>query len=379
MSWMCRRAAKSPCGCGCRWRMRNPRVRWALNSTRSSRTGSQEADKFYQALLPATMSDDDRRTSRQAYAGLLWSKQFYHYVVEDWLEGDKNEPQPPLSRKQGRNSDWPHLYNRDVISMPDKWEYPWYAAWDLAFHTIPLAHVDPDSAKEQLVLFLREWYMHPSGKLPAYEWNLDDVNPPVHAWACWRVYKISGRHGERDRHFLSRVFHKLLIDFTWWVNRKDVNGNHLFSGGFLGLDNISVFDRSKPLRDGLVLEQADGTAWMAFYCGTMLSMALELAKGNPVYQDVASKFFEHYVAIADAMNCLGGSGLWDEKDGFYYDQMHVDGQQNQLRIRSLVGLIPLLAVEVLEDEVIREPARLSQTAGVVSAEPPRPGGAHHVP
>jgi hypothetical protein len=312
----------------------------------------KEADKFYDALLPIDMTDDDRTISRQAYAGLLWSKQFYHYIVADWLKGDSKQPKPPDSRISGRNSDWRHLFNRDIISMPDTWEYPWYAAWDLAFHTIPLAHVDPHYAKEQLILFLREWYMHPSGKLPAYEWNLDDVNPPVHAWACWRVYKISARHGERDRVFLARAFQKLLIDFTWWVNRKDVKGKHLFSGGFLGLDNISVFDRSSHLPDGAVLEQADGTAWMAFYCGTMLSMALELAKGNSAYEDVASKFFEHFVAIADAMNTLGGTGLWDEKDGFYYDQMHFDGQQKQLRIRSLVGLIPLLAVEILDDDVI---------------------------
>jgi hypothetical protein len=312
----------------------------------------READAFYQSQMPAGVSEDDARITRQAHAGLLWSKQFYHYVVRDWLTGDANGPPPPESRKQGRNKDWVHLYNRDVISMPDKWEYPWYAAWDLAFHMIPLACIDPQYAKEQLVLFLREWYMHPSGKLPAYEWNYDDVNPPVHAWACWRVYKITGRHGQRDRLFLTRVFHKLLIDFTWWINRKDVAGKHLFAGGFLGLDNISLFDRSKPLPNGATLEQADGTAWMAFYCGTMLAMALELAKENPAYEDVASKFFEHFVAIADAMNTLGGTGLWDEQDGFYYDHLHANGQSSRLRIRSLVGLIPLLAVEVLEDDLL---------------------------
>jgi hypothetical protein len=311
-----------------------------------------EAEAFYRHRLPPHASEEDRRISRQAYAGLLWTKQFYHYAVKDWLDGDPAQPPPPASRKQGRNRDWGHLFNRDVISMPDKWEYPWYAAWDLAFHMLPLAHVDPQFAKEQLILFLREWYMHPAGKLPAYEFAFDDVNPPVHAWACWRVYKIAGARGARDRLFLARVFHKLLIDFTWWVNRKDVAGKHLFAGGFLGLDNISVFDRSQPLPNGTILEQADGTAWMAFYCATLLAMALELAKENPAYEDVASKFFEHFVAIADAMNTVGGAGLWDEEDGFYYDHLQVGGQSTRLRIRSLVGLIPLLAVEILDDELI---------------------------
>jgi hypothetical protein len=283
---------------------------------------------------------------------LLWSKQFYHYVVRDWLGGDPDQPTPPESHKTGRNHDWPHLYNRDVISMPDKWEYPWYAAWDLAFHTLPFARIDPAFAKEQLVLFLREWYMHPNGQIPAYEWSLSDVNPPVHAWACWRIYKITGPPGRRDRLFLSRVFQKLLINFTWWVNRKDIAGKHLFSGGFLGLDNIGMFDRSRPLPNGGHLEQADGTAWMAFYCATMLSMALELARDNPATEDIASKFFEHFVAIADAMNTLGGTGLWDEQDGFYYDRFHTDGREMPSRIRSMVGLIPLVAVEVLDDHVI---------------------------
>jgi hypothetical protein len=236
--------------------------------------------------------------------------------------------------------------------MPDKWEYPWYAAWDLAFHMVPFARLDPHFAKEQLVLFLREWYMHPNGQIPAYEWNLSDVNPPVHAWACWRVYKMTGARGERDRLFLSRVFQKLLLNFTWWVNRKDTEGKNLFSGGFLGLDNIGVFDRSKPLPTGGHLEQADGTAWMAFYCSTMLSMALELARENPAYEDMASKFFEHFVAIADAMNNLGGHGLWDEEDGFYYDELHLDGRGIPLKIRSLVGLTPLFAAEILSDDVI---------------------------
>ena len=236
--------------------------------------------------------------------------------------------------------------------MPDNWEYPWYAAWDLAFHMIPFAQLDPGFAKEQLVLLLREWYMHPNGQVPAYEFAFSDVNPPVHAWSCWRVYKMTGPRGHRDRLFLSRVFQKLLINFTWWVNRKDVAGKHIFSGGFLGLDNIGVFDRSRPLPGGGRLEQADGTAWMAFYCITMLSMALELAHDDPAYEDIASKFFEHFVAIADAMNTLGGNGLWDEQDGFYYDQLHVDGVDMPLRVRSMVGVIPLFAVEVLEQERI---------------------------
>jgi hypothetical protein len=244
------------------------------------------------------------------------------------------------------------MLNGQVISMPDKWEYPWYAAWDLAFHTLPLARVDPDFAKQQLILLLREWYMHPNGQIPAYEFAFGDVNPPVHAWAVWRVYKMTGQRGKRDREFLERAFHKLLVNFTWWVNRKDPEGNNLFAGGFLGLDNIGVFDRSKPLPGGGVLEQADGTAWMAFYCATMLSIALELASEDPAYDDVASKFFEHFVAITDAMNALGGSGLWDEQDGFYYDELHVHGEQHVLRVRSMVGLIPLFAVEILEGRVM---------------------------
>jgi hypothetical protein len=290
---------------------------------------------------------------RQAYAGLLWTKQFYHYIVKDWLEGDPAYPPPPASRHYGRNHDWPHLFNRDIIAVPDKWEYPWYAAWDLAFHMLPFAALDANFAKEQLVLFLREWYMHPNGQIPAYEFAFSDVNPPVHAWACWRVYKLTGRRNERDQAFLARVFQKLLINFTWWVNRKDITGKHIFAGGFLGLDNIGVFDRSQPLPAGGHLEQADGTAWMAFYCVTMLSMALELAQNDPVYEDVASKFFEHFVAIADAMNTLGGSGLWDNADGFYYDWLHSDGSSAPLRVRSMVGLIPLMAVEVLDGEVLQ--------------------------
>jgi hypothetical protein len=316
------------------------------------RTRIDEADAFYETRFPAGATGEERRVLRQGWAGLLWSKQFYHYVVAQWLEGDPAHQAPPAERRAGRNAGWPHLYNRDVLSMPDKWEYPWYAAWDLAFHMIPFAAVDPRLAKEQLLLFLREWYMHPNGQIPAYEFALSEVNPPVHAWACWRVYKMTGPRGRRDRAFLARCFQKLLLNFTWWVNRKDAEGRNLFSGRFLGLDNIGVFDRNRPLPTGGHLEQADGTAWMAFFCATMLSMALELAQDDPAYEDMASKFFEHFVAIADAMNHLGGRGLWDEDDGFYYDQIHAHGREIPLRVRSLVGLVPLIAVEVLEDGAI---------------------------
>lgn len=313
-----------------------------------------ETDHFYASILPASASAESKNIQRQAYAGLLWSKQFYHYSVQDWLKGDPEIIAPPPERMNGRNANWTHLFNRDLISMPDKWEYPWYAAWDLAFHMIPFAAIDPHFAKEQLVLILREWYMHPNGQIPAYEFAFDDVNPPVHAWACWRVYKMTAVAGERDLQFLKRVFHKLLINFTWWVNRKDPDGNNVFAGGFLGLDNIGVFDRSKPLPTGGLLQQADGTAWMAFYCSTMLSMALELATHDAAYEDVASKFFEHFVSIADAMNKLGGIGLWDEVDGFYYDQLTLADKQIPLKVRSLVGLIPLCAVEVLPEAVINK-------------------------
>ncbi len=313
-----------------------------------------EADAFFASRNPTARQCDPQglEVARQAYAGLLWTKQFYHYAVREWLKGDPSQPAPPFERMFGRNHDWPHLFNRDVISMPDKWEYPWYAAWDLAFHMVPFAEIDAEFAKRQLILFLREWYMHPNGQIPAYEFAFSDVNPPVHAWGCWRVYKIADERGHRDRAFLERAFHKLMLNFTWWVNRKDPNGRNLFAGGFLGLDNIGVFDRSKPLPTGGHLEQADGTAWMAFYCGTMLSMALELAAEDPVYEDVASKFFEHYIAIADAMNSVGGTGLWDEEDGFYYDRLLVDGHSIPLRTRSLVGLVPLFAAEVLENDII---------------------------
>jgi len=316
----------------------------------------READEFYASVAPDSLSSDSRNVLRQAFAGLLWSKQFYHYVQREWLAGDPAQPAPPDSRKLGRNSDWPHIYNADVISMPDKWEYPWYAAWDLAFHCVPLALVDPDFAKEQLVLFLREWYMHPNGQLPAYEWALADVNPPVHAWAAWRVYKIEKkRRGEADRAFLERVFQKLLLNFTWWVNRKDAEGMNVFQGGFLGLDNIGVFDRSAPLPTGGHIEQSDGTAWMAMYTLNMLAIALELASENPVYEDVASKFWEHFLYIARAMSHRGerGHSMWNEEDGFFYDVLHLpDGQRTPMKVRSMVGLVPLFAVQTLEPELL---------------------------
>ncbi len=329
-----------------------PRKPFAADFERVFDERIREADAFYAGRAPTTLGTSELQVVRQGYAGLLWSKQYYHYVVRDWLDGDPAQPPPPAARRTGRNHDWLHLYNRDVISMPDKWEYPWYAAWDLAFHMIPFANVDPHFAKEQLVLMSREWYTHPNGQCPAYEWAFGDVNPPVSAWAAWRIYKITGKPGARDRLFLSRIFQKHLINFTWWVNRKDVEGNNLFSGGFLGLDNIGVFDRSRPLPTGGHLEQADGTAWMAFYCTTMLSMAIELARDNPACEDLASKFFEHFIAIVDAMNSLGGTGLWDDQDGFYYDQLHMDGATIPLRIRSMVGIIPLFAAENLEADVL---------------------------
>jgi Glycosyl hydrolase family 63 C-terminal domain len=316
----------------------------------------KEANEFYALRAPKDISEDARNVQRQAFAGLLWSKQFYHFDVRTWLEGDPAGPRPPESRKKGRNQEWSNLYNADVISMPDKWEYPWYAAWDLAFHCIPLAQVDPDFAKEQLTLLLREWYMHPNGQLPAYEWAFGDVNPPVHAWAAWRVYKIEKRmRGKADREFLESIFHKLLLNFTWWVNRKDAEGMNIFQGGFLGLDNIGVFDRSAPLPTGGHLEQSDGTSWMGMYCLNMLAIALELARENPAYESVASKFLEHFVHIAHAMNDRGGEGveLWDKEDGFYYDVLHLpDGERHYLKVRSLVGLIPLLAVETLEQDIV---------------------------
>jgi len=310
-----------------------------------------EADAFYDAVLPKDAPDDERAVARQAYAGLMWTKQFYHYIVQDWKEGD-DYIAPPATR----NLDWNHFYARDIISMPDKWEYPWFAAWDLAFHVLPIARIDPAFAKEQLTIFLREWYLHPNGQIPAYEWNFSDVNPPVHAWACWRVFQMSEGN---DRTFLAGCFQKLLINFTWWVNRKDENGNNLFSGGFLGLDNIGVFDRSHALPPGSILHQADGTAWMGFYCLTMLGIALDLAveelpDGTTVvhaeYGDMASKFFEHFMQICDAINELDGDGLWCEDDGFYYDEL-VDGRGRTtvLPVRSLVGLMPLIAAGILDE------------------------------
>ncbi|MCC6860311.1 MAG: glucosidase [Bryobacterales bacterium] len=316
----------------------------------------READEFYATVIPQHLSGDAKHVMRQALAGLLWSKQFYHYVIDEWLKGDPAFPPPPPERLRSRNHEWPHLHNADVLSMPDKWEYPWYAAWDLAFHCVPLALVDSDFAKEQLILMLREWYMHPNGQLPAYEWAFGDVNPPVHAWAAWRVYKIEKkRRGVGDRAFLARVFQKLLLNFTWWVNRKDAEGRNVFQGGFLGLDNIGVFDRSKPLPTGGHIEQADGTGWMAMYCLNLLAIALELAREDPAYEDLASKFWEHFLYIADAINHLGedGAGMWNEQDGFFYDVLHIPGGGRlPLRVRSMVGLIPLFAVETLEPDIV---------------------------
>ncbi len=314
-----------------------------------------DADEFYDAVMPRSLGDDERSVYRQAMAGLLWSKQYYSFDVDRWLRGDPTNPPPPPERKNGRNREWTHLYNSEVLSMPDTWEYPWYAAWDLAFHTLPLALVDPEYAKAQLSLLLREWYMHPNGQLPAYEWAFGDVNPPVHAWAALRVYQIERRaHGHGDRPFLESVFHKLMLNFTWWVNRKDAAGNNVFQGGFLGLDNIGVFDRSNALPAGGALEQADATSWMGMYCLNLLMIALELARENASYQDVANKFFEHFLLIAHAMNDVAGEGicLWDEQDGFYYDVLHLGGESVPLRVRSMVGIIPLFAVQVLDGAVM---------------------------
>jgi hypothetical protein len=322
----------------------------------------READEFYGTVIPDRLCDDAKAVMRQALAGMLWSKQWYHFDVRRWLQGDPTQPAPPPERKHGRNREWTHLYNDDVVSMPDKWEYPWYAAWDLAFHTIALALVDPDFAKDQLVLFLREWYMHPNGQIPAYEWAFGDVNPPVHAWAAWRVYKIEKRiRGVGDRRFLERVFQKLLLNFTWWVNRKDPEGKNVFQGGFLGLDNIGVFDRSAPLPTGGHIEQSDGTAWMGMFCLNMLAIALELAQEDPAYEDMASKFFEHFMYIARAMSHMGGEDdhidLWNEEDGFFYDVLHTPDGAHPMKVRSLVGLVPLFSVQVIEPEDL---ARLPQ-------------------
>jgi hypothetical protein len=311
-----------------------------------------EADEFYAGLAAEGMDPEYRAIQRQALAGMLWNKQWYHYVVRDWLEGDPVGPPPPAGRENVRNRAWEHFYADDVLSVPDKWEYPWFAAWDLAFHCIALGMIDADFAKRQLLLFTREWYMHPNGQLPAYEWFFDDVNPPVHAWAAWRVFKIEkSLTGTGDRLFLERVFQKLLLNFTWWVNRKDQDDRNIFEGGFLGLDNIGVFDRSKPLPTGGRIEQSDGTSWMAMYCLNMLKIALELARDNPSYEDIASKFCEHFLYIVHAMNHMGGNtnSLWNEEDGFFYDSLHLpDDRRIPLKVRSLVGLIPLFAVGTLE-------------------------------
>jgi len=325
-----------------------------------------EADVFYQHLEECLPDADARRIQRQALAGMIWSKQYYHFDISQWLAGDPAMPPPPPARREGRASRWRHLNNADVLAMPDTWEFPWYAAWDLAFHCLPLALLDPEFAKEQLLLLTREWYMHPNGQLPAYEWAFSDVNPPVHAWAAWRVFQIDRKHHRHDAGdiaFLERIFQKLLLNFTWWVNRKDWEDRNVFEGGFLGLDNIGVFDRAAPLPGGGHIAQADATAWMAMYCLNMLRLALELSRHNPVYQDLATKFFEHFLYIAAAMNAIGGQtatgiDLWDPTDEFYYDVLAVEGVEGvegrhiPLKVRSMVGLIPLFAVDTLEPELL---------------------------
>ncbi|MBK9123963.1 MAG: glucosidase [Chloroflexi bacterium] len=310
-----------------------------------------EANAFYDALHRPTLSTDARQIQRQALAGMLWNKQLYYYDVEQWLAGDPIA-EPPQQRKSGRSSQWTHLNNFDILSMPDKWEYPWYAGWDLAFHCIPLAMVDAEFAKAQILLLTREWYMHPNGQLPAYEWAFGDVNPPVHAWAALHIYRLDGR---RDTVFLKRVFNKMLLNFTWWVNRKDAEGRNIFQGGFLGLDNISLFDRSSALPLGGHIDQSDGTAWMGFYCLEMMKIALELAKSDPPYEDMAIKFYEHFLWIALAIggDTRDGVGLWDAEDGFYYDVLKIPGHRPQpLRVRSLVGLMPLIAVETVSQKTL---------------------------
>lgn len=315
---------------------------------------AKEADEFFEDLQKEIKDKDKRNIQRQAIAGMLWSKQFFYFDIAQWLKGDPSQPAPPSERKHGRNSEWTHLNNADIISMPDKWEYPWYAAWDLAFHTIPIAMVDPEFAKSQLLLLTKEWYMHPNGQLPAYEWAFGDVNPPVHGWATWRVYKMDEKiQGKGDRKFLEEVFHKLMLNFTWWVNKKDQAGNNIFQGGFLGMDNIGVFDRSAQLPTGGYIEQSDGTSWMAMFTLNMMRIALELSKENPTYQSLATKFFEHFLYIAGAIT-NEGPDLWDEEDEFYYDVLHTPGNQRiPMKIRSMVGLIPLFAVEVLDEEIFK--------------------------
>lgn len=319
----------------------------------------QEADEFYYRVSPLPMADDLRNIQRQAFSGMLWCKQHYLFIWDQWANGDPNMPPPPENRKNIRNAQWKHMFLDDILSMPDSWEYPFFAAWDSAFHCIPLAMIDPELAKKQLDLFTREWYMHPNGQLPAYEWNFGDVNPPVHAWATFRTFKIERKmYGRQDLDFLERVFQKLLLNFTWWVNRKDADGKNVFEGGFLGLDNIGLFNRSEPLPTGGVLEQADSTGWMAFYALCMLNMALELAKHRRTYEDIASKFFEHFILISDAMSFRAGGkekSLWNDEDGFYYDAISWGGPwTQQMPVRSLVGLIPLYAVLTLEPELVNK-------------------------
>ena len=316
----------------------------------------QEANDFYNLVQKDITNEDEKNVQRQAFAGLLWNKQFYHYNVGKWLKGDPHQHAPRNFNHYVRNTEWQHLHNKDIISMPDKWEYPWYATWDLAFHCVPLALVDPQFSKDQLLLLTKEWYMHPNGQMPAYEWNFSDVNPPVHAWSCFRVFKIDEKiQGRPDLLFLEKVFQKLLLNFTWWVNRKDKHGKNIFGGGFLGLDNIGAFDRGMQLKEGDYLEQADGTSWMAMYALNMMRIAMELAQYYRVYEDMAIKFFEHYLYIAEAMESLGEgkNGLWNDEDGFFYDVLQLaDGSSIPLRLRSIVGLIPLFAVEIIDHQLL---------------------------
>lgn len=315
------------------------------------KTRLAEAEEFYSHLQPPGISKEEAMIQRQALSGVLWNKQYYHLGVEIWKQGDPDQPTPPQGHGATRNIHWQHFYANDVITMPDKWEYPWFAAWDLAFHCVPIAMVDPEWAKRQLTLMLREWYMHPSGQIPAYEWNFSDVNPPVHAWACLQVYRYTEKIlGKKDLDFLEKIFQKLLLNFTWWVNQKDKTGNNIFEGGFLGLDNIGVFDRSAPLPTGGTLQQADGTAWMGMYCLNMLAIALEIAMERPAYEDIATKFLEHFIHIANSVATMGDKGLWNEEEGFFFDAINLpNGGSQQLKVHSFVGLIPLFAVELLED------------------------------
>jgi len=323
-----------------------------------------EADIFYNDLQKTIQSNDEKMIQRQAFAGMIWCKQFYHYNVDKWLKGDPAEPPPPAERLNGRNKEWRHLNNADIVSMPDKWEYPWYAAWDLAFHCVTFALIDPAFAKQQLLILTHDWYMHPNGQLPAYEWSFSDVNPPVHAWAAWRVYEIEKKsnNGIGDVRFLETVFHKLIMNFTWWVNRKDEEGNNIFEGGFLGMDNIGVFNRNDALPNGSYIEQSDGTSWMAMYSLNLMRISLEIAKTNIAHEDLATKFFEHFLYIAGAIESMGqnNEGLWDEEDQFFYDALRLsDGSKMKLKIRSMVGIVPLFAVEVLDDEILQSQTEFS--------------------